>query len=87
MSTAMHKRLSRLEGGSAPREQREALVVIHGAANDPEALIGVYGLNVPRLEGESAADFLARLDFHVRTTRGNALPFIGFAQYPSDIDD
>jgi hypothetical protein len=87
MSTAMHKRLSRLEGGSAPREHREALVVIHGAANDPGSMIGVNGINVPRMASESAADFLARLETHVRATRGNALPFIGFAQYPSDTDE
>ncbi len=87
MSTAMQKRLARLEGSGTPREHREALVVIHGTAHDPDSMIGVMGINVPRIASESAADFLARLDFHVRTTRGNALPFIGFAQYPSDIDD
>lgn len=87
MSTAMHKRLARLEGSSTPREHRQALVVLHGTDHDPDSLIGVYGINVPRMEGESAADFMARLETHVRATRGNALPFIGFAAYPTDADD
>lgn len=87
MSTAMRNRLARLEGSSTPREHRQALVVIHGTAHDTESMIGVMGINVPRLMGESVADFMDRLETHVRATRGNALPFIGFAQYSDDTDD
>ena len=87
MTTTFMKRIKRLEGDTTPREHRQALLVIHGTDNDPDSLIGVYGLNVPRMVGESAGDFMARLEAHVRATRGNALPFVGIAAYDTDTDE
>ena len=85
MSAALKQRLARLEG-HAPPEHRQALLVLHGDGHDPCEIIGVYGINVPRMANESAADFMARLEAHIRATRGRALPFVGFAQYKDDGD-
>ncbi len=85
MTTALKNRIARLEGNTTPPEHRNALVVLYGDC-DPETLIGVYGINVPRLATETVDDFLWRLSEHVRATRGNALPFVGFAQYAGDKD-
>ena len=86
MTTNIRKRVALLEGNTTPPEQRDALLVIHGAGRHPEELIGVYGINVPRLANEPAEAFLRRLEGHVRATRGRALPLVLLAQYADDMD-
>ncbi len=80
-------RIMRLERAMLvqPRQQ-DALCIVHAAYRDPGELVGVYGLNVQRLAHESTDAFIARLDQHVRQTRGRALPFVGLARYADDDD-
>lgn len=80
------KRIARLERAE-PDEQRPALVIIHGEGFDPDSMTGVDGIDLPRLDGERAGDYVARLGAHLRADRGRALP-VCFAQYgPEDVPD
>jgi hypothetical protein len=75
-------RLSRLQnrtGYTGP-----ALVVVYGYGRDPAEIVGVSGLNMPRLAHEDATTYLARLEAHTRQLRGNGQPMIGFAEYEGD---
>ncbi len=67
-----------------PDKQRAALVLVGGMERDPECLIGVSGVNVPRHEGEPLQAFLDRLESHVRATRPRALPLVALAVYDDD---
>ena len=81
---ALSKRLARLEAVTV-EGLRPALVLLHGVGFDAESLVGVDGLeDHPRLEGESAGDYIARLEAHLRATRRRALPLVSFARYPGD---
>ena len=62
-----------------------ALRVIYADAHSPDEIVGVSGLNVPRLSHESATAYLARLDTHVRATRAHSLPLVVFAEYAVDV--
>jgi hypothetical protein len=75
-------RLSRLQNRSG--YTGPALVVVPGYGRDPAEIVGISGLNMPRLAHEGAADYLSRLNAHVRATQGTALPFIGIAEYAGD---
>lgn len=80
---ALAKRVARLEQ-AAPVGPRQALVIIHGDGFDEDSLTGVDGIDLPRLDGEGAECYIARLEAHVSTLYGRALPFVGFAQYGED---
>ena len=60
-------------------------MLVGGLANDPERLIGVSGVNVPRETGEPLEAFLSRLEAHVRATRPRALPLVAFGVYSDDV--
>lgn len=78
------KRVARLEKAE-PDELRPVLVLLHGVGHDPESIVGVGGFEqYPRLEGETAAVYLERFEAILRSTRGSALPVVGFATYPGD---
>ncbi|QCB46623.1 hypothetical protein [Hydrogenophaga sp. PAMC20947] len=77
---ALSNRLARLEQAT-PDGPRPVLVLIFGVGFDRETLTGVDGLeDHPRINGEGVDDYIARLEVHLRATRGRALPFVGFAQ-------
>ena len=81
---AIEKRLTRLEK-AAPHGPSPVLVLVHGVGFEWETLTGVDGLeDHPRAEGESVEDYIARLEEHLKATRGRALPYVGFAQHGVD---
>lgn len=55
----------RLARNAAPGR---ALVIVHDIARWEGDIVGVSGLNLPRLPGEAALLYVARLDAHVRET-------------------
>lgn len=81
---ALAKRVARLEQ-AVPNGPRPVLVILHGEGFDEGSLTGVDGLDdLPRLDGEHVADYIARLEGHLRGMCGRALPFVGFARYGDD---
>lgn len=85
MTAALNRRLARLEQITS-HGQCPALLLLHGEGFDPKSLVAVDGLeDHPRMEGESAGEFIARLEAHLRATRGRSLPLVTFARY-SDAD-
>ena len=87
MTTALPGRAQRLAHAMQLQPTRgDALVVVHAGYRDPGDLIGVYGVNVPRLAHETVTGYLDRLEAHIRVTRCRALPFVGLAQYADDTD-
>ena len=84
----MMNRIMRLDRALPLKDkQQSALVIVGGIEKDPESLVGVVGVNVPRQAGESLQAFLDRLETHVRTTRPRALPLVAFGVYDDDQDD
>lgn len=80
---ALSKRIARLEQATL-EGPRPSLVILHAAGVDPESLVAVDGVDLPRMAGEGTSAYLARLDDHVRSYRGRALPLVTFAVYPGN---
>jgi hypothetical protein len=80
---SLAKRVARLEKVE-PDVSRPSLVVVHGVGFDPDSLTGVDGVDLPRLDDESADEFIVRLEAHVRATRGRMGALITFARYGDD---
>ena len=69
----VHQILSRcIETGYL--KSRQFLVAIHGVGFHLESLNGVDGVNLPRLDGKTAGDLMARLAAHLSRT-GRAVVF------------
>ena len=67
--------------------QGRALVIVHDHARWEGDLVGVSGLNLPRLPGEAALLYVARLDAHVReTVPAERHPYVCRAHYADDME-
>ena len=66
-------------------DQRAALIVVHGSDHNPDDICAVHGIDLQRLPGELAQQFLGRVESHVRATRGKNIPLVTFAIYRDDV--
>jgi hypothetical protein len=85
---ALSKRVAQLERAT-PEGARPVLVLVGQAGHNPDTLTGCDAFpDHPRREGESADDYIWRLEDLTRETRGRALPLVSFARFgPLDLPD
>ena len=84
-NSSLKRRICALEQSTPPRDA-PMLVIIGCVGRDNDELIGVTGLSLPRLAHETAQEFIARLEAHIRKTRGRRVPYIGLALFADDVD-
>ena len=78
---SLDSRMSALEARNT-NVKREILILLHTQGRDKDDIVGISWLDdIPRLSDEPYDTYIARVECHLRATRGNAGPLISFAEY------